>query len=185
MSWIPALSRTMSLLLLVNTALIFLLGLVLLNPLDRVVDPDRGLQEPQPSTLLQPQKPIGIYEAALLEKPLFHQSRRFIPAAPPVAAEPPPVLPAYLFSGYLKLPGRQGRAMLKPTAGGKSESVSAGDVLEGWTVQEVTPRSVLMQSGKNTVVIDRAGTQLVPHEKESPVASGTSGTAVQGMPNPP
>lgn len=106
---------------------------------------------------------------------LFHKTRAFYiaPAAP--AVELPP--PDYRVAGSMSLPNGPLTAMLVHNQTAARIKVSAGDLLEGWTVAEVGPRKVTLQQGTRSAEIGsmstaRSGINLVPNGQRSASPSG-------------
>jgi len=87
----------------------------------------------------------------ILEKPLFSPTRR--PWVAERAAEPETVAPArvseldkYILRGIVLDEGTR-VGLLKPSNGGKMIAAREGDVVEGWTLREITAEGLRFESG--------------------------------------
>jgi hypothetical protein len=81
--------------------------------------------------------------ARLQESPLFYETRRlYVPPAPTALATPP--RPDFKFAGVFIVPGKPPIALLIDNASGVSRKVKPGDNVNGWTVQAVENKRVLL-----------------------------------------
>lgn len=98
--------------------------------------------------------------AAIQEKPLMHASRVFYSAPPPDAAPQVPPLPNYRLAGSFLAPKRAAVALLARREGGATRRVRAGDDLDGWRVDAIESRRVVLRWQDQTREILSAPPQL-------------------------
>ncbi|WP_237481961.1 hypothetical protein [Lichenibacterium dinghuense] len=95
---------------------------------------------------------------AMVERPLFSPSRR--PPPPPLAALPPPVLPEpapsapdLTLSGVIA-GGGGGVALVRRPQDGAPVRVALGGQIDGWTLSEIRPRTVVLRRDDRSVTLD-------------------------------
>lgn len=97
---------------------------------------------------------------AMVERPLFSPTRRPPPppppalaplAAPPVALPPP--APALSLSGVIA-GGGGGVALLRRPQDAAPVPVALGGRIDGWTVAEIRPRSIVLRRDDRSVTVD-------------------------------
>jgi hypothetical protein len=110
----------------------------------------------------------------LQSQAVFHKSRSFYVAPPPMVQQP---TPDYRMVGLMALPNRPPSAVLLNNQSNARIKVAVGDQLEGWNVAEVTARKVVIQLGDRTAEINSAsrggsgGRVVVPGSQASTAAS--------------
>jgi hypothetical protein len=129
--------------------------------------------------------------AAIQDKPLMHASRAFYSAPAPDAAPQAPPLPDYRLAGSFLAPKRTPVALLARPQGGATRRVRAGDDLDGWRVDSIESKRVVLKWQDQTREIlsapsqFNAGLKRVPLQRQrvagapgSVVPLGATGTAV-------
>lgn len=119
-------------------------------------------------------QPVANLEA-IRNQALFHKTRAFYVAPRAPAVELPP--PDYRVAGSMSLPNGPLTAMLVHNQTAARIKVSAGDLLEGWTVAEIGSRKVTLQQGNRSTEIGstattRSGINLVPNGQRSTSPTG-------------
>jgi hypothetical protein len=106
---------------------------------------------------------------------VFHKSRSFyIAPESPVAQQPPP---DYRLAGSMAVPNQPRSAVLVGNRSNARVKVVVGDLLEGWTVAEVTPTHVVVQLGERTEQIGTStrsqpgGMRLISSDQPAPPPS--------------
>ena len=105
-----------------------------------------------PVTALVPAYP------AIAEHPLFYAIRQpwAPPATPPVPQAPAPAAPhplqKYRLVGVVISNGARA-ALLKPSDGSKTVTISEGEQLSGWTLREIRPDALRFESGRDAYEI--------------------------------
>lgn len=127
---------------------------------------------------------------ALQDKTLLYTSRHFYTPPPPSSVPVTPPKPDYRLVGTFVIPAKPTVALLS-SASGTSRKVKAGDKLDGWLVQAVETRRVLLQFADTTLEISNgskvspAGMRLVPLTRSPHPASvngiRTLGSSAQGL----
>jgi hypothetical protein len=93
--------------------------------------------------------------SGLRDKPLMYATRA-VYVAPPTQISVAPPAPAYKLAGTLVMPSKPTRATLVPMAGGRSIRVKPGDSLDGWTVQSVDMKRVILAFGEQRTELSRS-----------------------------
>ena len=93
-----------------------------------------------------------------INRPLFTATRR-LPITPPPAAIPPPAPPAPPDPRVLQLVGvmvgKQGSvALVRMRGQQKSQPVRQGEIIAGWTIKEISPRSMKVRKAKVEATIN-------------------------------
>jgi len=95
---------------------------------------------------------------AIAEHPLFYATRQPWappppPATPPVPQAPAPAAPhplqKYQLVGVVISEGTRA-ALLKPSDGSKTVTISEGEQLSGWTLREISPDALHFESNSDT-----------------------------------
>jgi hypothetical protein len=107
--------------------------------------------------------------SAIQDKPLMHASRVFYSAPPPDAAPQAPPLPDYRLAGSFHAPKRAAVALLARREGGSMRRVRAGDDLDGWRVDAIESRRVVLRWQDQTREILSAPPQLNAGLKRVPL----------------
>ncbi len=89
-------------------------------------------------------------------QPVFHRTRQFVRPPDPAAVDLRPPPPSYQFAGAMLLPGKPPLAYLRGAQASQSTKVSVGEILEGWTVQAIEPRAVVLAFEGETITIGSA-----------------------------
>lgn len=85
---------------------------------------------------------------------LFYRTRAFYVApVTPVLEQPPP---DYRFAGSMTIPNQSPTALLVHNQTNARIKVAAGNTLEGWSVAQVGPRSIVITQGHRTLEITMA-----------------------------
>jgi hypothetical protein len=124
---------------------------------------------PPPQHLQVPTMHMDI--AVVQDADLFHSSRRFF-EAPVVAATAPP-LPNYELVGTFAIPNKPTLAFLKNPLTGVSRKVVAGESLDGWDIQLVESRRVVLQYQNESREILAAAHDRDPQSGPATVAAAT------------
>jgi hypothetical protein len=106
-----------------------------------------------------PQTPPLDRLAAIVEQPLFSSTRRPAAAPPPPASTEGLVLGAYRLTGVVVTPTHR-LVLLKRADGRRTIRVAEGEAVEGWTVVQVTPDKLVLESAagqKEFIVREKAG----------------------------
>ncbi len=141
--------------------------------------------------------PGGHAEVATIQSaPLFHASRRyFVPPAPDAGPATPPI-PSYQLVGTFVIPNKPTLAILKQATTGTSRKVTAGEMLDGWLVQAVESRRVVLRYENESREILAAGrnsdprgmpttspaTPTTPATLAAPAAPATAATRSEPLP---
>jgi hypothetical protein len=83
--------------------------------------------------------------AAIQTQPLFYATRRFYVPPDPGTRPAAPPKPAYRLAGTFISPKEPAIAMLSAPTSGSTRRVRAGDMLDGWIVEAVEARKVLLR----------------------------------------
>jgi hypothetical protein len=97
------------------------------------------------------------------DSPLFYSTRHFY-SAPIVTGPATPAVPTYRLVGTFIIPNKPALAFLKSDTTGASRKVAPGETLDGWRVQAVENRRVVIQFGQES-------REIVPAGASSQVAS--------------
>jgi len=110
---------------------------------------------------------------------VFHKSRSFYLApASPIAQQPPP---DYRMVGLMALPNRPPSAVLLNNQSNVRVRVTVGDQVEGWSVVEVSARSVVVQLGERTAEINSAARLTAGGLVSTPGSQVSATVAAPGM----
>jgi hypothetical protein len=90
---------------------------------------------------------------ALQSQAVFHKTRSFYVAPPPIVQQ---ITPDYRMVGLMALPNRPPSAVLVNNQSNARLKVAVGDQVEGWNVAEVTAKRVVIQLGDRTIEINSA-----------------------------
>jgi hypothetical protein len=158
---------------------------------DVTVDPERleAAAQANVAGALSDQPPEYVAQVLsateLMERPLFWASRRPPEPEPeeePTAAPPPPPPPPprdLTVTGVAKR-GDQWTVLIKRRH--ETIRLQAGETLDGWTVEEVTPDRVRLRAGRSTVDLPLYDPPVAPPPVEpvaQPPSARGSGSAVQ------
>ncbi len=118
--------------------------------------------------------------AAIQSQPLLHASRAYYVPPPPDATPAAPPRPDYRLAGTFLVPGKPSVALLI-NQGGVGRRVRVGEVLDGWTVQDVMRQQVtftwenerfeLTTAGASSAM--NAGLRRVPVTRQRVTSTGT------------
>lgn len=103
-----------------------------------------------------PAPAVPLDSADLEQATLFYASRRYF--APPKSA-PSVQAPPYILIGTLLIPGKPALAFLKNDSTSASVKVAVGDMLQGWKVQAVESRNIVITAGKQRLEIGPGGSK--------------------------
>lgn len=90
---------------------------------------------------------------AVQEAPLFYSSRHFFSPPSPSSVPTTPPAPEYRVVGTILVPRKSTVAWLARTTGGQTRKVTAGDDLDGWTVDSVERARVTLHYKETTMEI--------------------------------
>lgn len=111
-----------------------------------------ALPEPPPAPDLT-LPPITEF-TAVVDRPLFLPDRRPLPADPP--PPPPPKEPLAVNVVGIVMSGAQGTVLLRLPKAKDAITLRAGDVVQGWTVVDISPEGALFErDGERTMLMPR------------------------------
>ncbi len=125
--------------------------------------------------LTPPQRLLN--SAALQSDPLFYPTRRSYVPPPPAAAPAAPPRPDFKLVGTFVVPRMPTIALLLENATGTLRKVKPGDDLNGWRVQAVETRRVILAYASESLELTDpvrppgSGLQLAPLSRSSPSPS--------------
>lgn len=119
----------------------------------------------------------ALNSASLQSDPLFYQTRRSYVPPPPASAPAAPPRPDFKLVGTFVIPRMPTIALLAETATGALRKVKPGDDVNGWTVQAVETRRVILAYASQSVELTdpvhppNSGLQLAPLSRSLPSPS--------------
>jgi hypothetical protein len=114
--------------------------------------------------------------AAVVERPLFHRTRRPVPVAEAAEAAGAETAVPFQLSGVL-VAGRTRIALLRNPASARILRAEEGDTVEGWRIEAIRPQSVVVRSGQTREEMTLAD-RLAPSPARAP-----QGARKQGPPS--
>jgi type II secretory pathway component PulC len=114
------------------------------------------------------------------DRALFYASRHFYVSPPPSAIPSTPPKPDYRLVGTFIIPQKPTVALLANSSGA-SRKVKTGDDLDGWSVQAIEGRRVILQYQSETVEITAASTGGMTGMQMAPITRTAQTAPVAGI----